>query len=299
LKIILFGANGFLGQKILDLASTICSNDQFIASDLTLESVSTIFPKKEIDITNKREIRDFLFDQKPDLVILTSAITYVDKCEKERTKALNVNAIAPKNIANYCSEIKSKLVFISTDFVFDGIKGDYTENDHPNPVNYYGKTKNLAENYIKQSQVKNLICRTSVLYGWPKPNQKDNFFSWAYKKLENGKQLKIVSSQYNNPTLVNDLARAILNLRNFEFSDLIHTCGSQKISRFDFIQKICKHFDFNEDLVKEVLTIKQDAKRPKDVSMSNSKIKEKYRETFNSVYSAFELLKMEKEKINF
>lgn len=122
-------------------------------------------------------------------------MTNVDACEEIPERAYAVNALRPKNVALAVNNVGGKLIHISTDFVFDGEKGNYSETDEPNPISVYGKTKLEGENFILNGGVSASIYRTSVLYGWPGEGQRDNFFSWAYKALLEGKRLSIIDGR--------------------------------------------------------------------------------------------------------
>ncbi|MHA1821656.1 MAG: SDR family oxidoreductase [Promethearchaeota archaeon] len=300
MKILVIGANGFLGLKILKYAE-FDKDTKIIGADIKINLIPNKFEKYTMDITDREDVKKILSKINPDLCILTAAMTNVDACEDKRELAYNINSLAPKYVAEtlYSINPEAKLIFISTDFVFDGNKGNYSENDPVNPLSYYGYTKVMAEKFIRESGINFLICRTSVLYGWPAKGQRDNFFSWAYKNLKASNTLNIVSSQVNNPTLCNDLAFAILKLKDFKKSDIIHTCGSEPINRFEFVRKIAEFFKFGLNLVNEIKEFKQKAKRPLNGSMNISKAINKYGLTFHNIEQSFLILKTELELNKF
>lgn len=128
----------------------------------------------KMDITSAEEVLRIITRLIPDIVVHAAAETGVDNCEVDRKRAWRVNAEGTKNVAEACGKINAKLIYVSTDYVFDGEKGFYAEKDEPNPVNYYGVTKLKGEEFVRKCYRKNVIARASVLYGWH-PLLKDKF----------------------------------------------------------------------------------------------------------------------------
>ena len=186
-KILILGANGFLGSNIVQLRGSnklIDKNYSFIAADLLDNYIDKAVPFHHIDITHQENVYKKIVELSPDIIILTAAMTNVDQNERDKRLATKINVEGPKNVIKACKEIDSKLIFMSTDFVFDGrIRGNYTEENIPNPINHYAKTKFDAELAIINSDIDHLICRTAVLYGWN--IEKLNFITWVLKKLQN------------------------------------------------------------------------------------------------------------------
>jgi len=290
MKVLVIGANGFLGLKILKYSSQFAPNDEFIGADIDISLIPDNFLSYPLDISDARQVEDTLNKINPDLTILTAAMTNVDQCEDFKDKAHSINALGPKHVSIVVKKRDKRLIFISTDFVFDGAKGWYVEEDQVNPISYYGESKLEGERFVINSRAKSLICRTSVLYGWPVKGQRDNFFSWAKEKLYNGEKLKITSSQKNCPTLCDDLAKSIIKLRNFSKSYILHTCGSERISRYEFVNKIAENFDYNKKLIESVQFFEQKAERPNDSSMSNEKIAKLFGIEFNNVTDSMKFL---------
>jgi dTDP-4-dehydrorhamnose reductase len=290
MRILVIGANGFLGLKILQYSKKYAKEDQFYGADIDTNLIPDSFPRSKLDITNQSQIEVILDRVNPNLVILTAAMTDVDACEDFKDKAYAINSLGPKYIAEKLQNMGSKLIFISTDFIFDGNKSLYVETDTPNPISYYGLTKLKAEEFIIKSGVEYCICRTSVLFGWPYPGQRDNFFSWAYKKLKLNTSLSIVSTQFNSPTLCDDLAICLLKLRTQVNNEIFHTCGSERIDRYSFVKRIAENFQFNPSLVKKTDSFPQKAIRPKDSSMDNAKIHEKIGISFKNIDKSLQFL---------
>ncbi len=267
-EILVTGAGGLLGSKIIGKAKM---NHIVYPTHAT----RPFFPKSiNMDITNKAEVNFVLSKIKPDVVIHTAAETNVDKCETGKEHAMRVNAEGTKALAEACRKINAKVVYVSTDYVFDGGKGLYTEDDKPNPVNYYGLTKLRGEQYIKVLSNDFAILRTSVLYDvHPK---KPNFAKWVIEELNEGKTITVVEDHYNSPTLATNLADAILEIIQNGLEGLYHIAGRERISRYDFAVKIADVFNLNADLIRPIRMDELKnwvAKRPKDSSLCVDKVR--------------------------
>ncbi len=276
MKILIIGANGFLGKNMLTLKSIEQFHEEnlkFLAADVARQNIPKKIPFFNIDITNYNQTLNQLKKSTPDFVLLTAAMTDVDQCEIEKDLARNINTKGPINVLKSCEEIDAKFVFLSTDFVFDGISKDYnySENDSPNPLSYYAKTKFEAEQAILNSKIDYLICRTAVLYGWNK--QKLNYITWIIKKLEQGESISIVTSQINNPTFVRNLAQILIKLIEKDAIGTYHTAGSESLSRYMMAIKTAEIFNLNKDLIRPIEQFKQKAIRPKNAALDISKMK--------------------------
>ena len=183
-KILIIGANGFLGKNILRTShrnKKLSQESTYIAADLQDNNIEENIPFWFIDITNENDTFKKIMKISPDIIILTAAMTNVDQNEREKDIATKINTDGPKNVLKACKKLGTKLLFLSTDFVFDGSKqGYYTEKDIPNPLSHYAKTKNDAELAIIHSETDYIICRTAVLYGWN--TEKLNFITWLIDK---------------------------------------------------------------------------------------------------------------------
>ncbi|MHA1413973.1 MAG: dTDP-4-dehydrorhamnose reductase [Promethearchaeota archaeon] len=276
IKILVIGANGFLGSNFFSKTNNeyfLNKRINIIASGLHASILNNDIKFYKIDITNKRETINKISNLEPDIIILTAALTNVDQCELNKKLALKVNVDGPKNVLEACQRINAKLIFFSTDFVFDGKKegGSYTEDDHPNPINYYGLTKYKAELAIMNSNIEYLICRTSVLYGWN--SRKQNFITWILNNLRQNKEIKIVTDQINSPTYVENLTKIIIKLIEKKIQGIYHTAGDCALSRYDMAIKCAQIFSYDLSLIKPIKNLKQIAIRPKNSSLNVSKLK--------------------------
>ncbi|CUT04120.1 SDR family oxidoreductase, partial [Candidatus Chrysopegis kryptomonas] len=159
--------------------------------------------------------------------------------------------------------VDAKLIHISTDYIFDGKNGPYSEDARPNQINYYGRTKLASENEIKIGGIRFAILRTNVLYGVGK-NVKSNFALWLYQKLSNGENIKVVTDQIGNPTYVDDLAFAILKVVEFDKEGIYNVGGRDFVDRYTFAVRFAEIFEFDKNLITPVKTseLNQIAPRP-------------------------------------
>jgi len=274
-KILIIGANGFLGTNIIQLRDknqSVFHDSFFIAADLQNTNIEKDIPFYYIDITNYNDTFKKIVEISPDIILLTAAMTNVDQNEIDKNVAIKINTEGPKNVLKACEKICSKLIFMSTDFVFDGKKqGYYTEDDIPNPLSHYATTKYNAELAIINSEVEYTICRTAVLYGWNP--QKLNFITWVLEKLQKNEELKIVTNQINNPTYVKNLAEIILKLIEKDAKGIYHTVGDGPLSRYEMALKCAEIFNYDVDMITPIDDIQQKALRPENAGLDITKLK--------------------------
>jgi len=274
-KLLILGANGFLGSNIIQIRSKnkLLNKDfTFIAADLHNNNIDKTVSFYHIDITQQEDVYKQIVVLSPDIIVLTAAMTNVDQNEKDKRLATKINVEGPKNVIKACKQIDSKLIFLSTDFIFDGRKrGHYTEEDVPKPLNHYAKTKYDAELAIINSDIDHLICRAAVLYGWN--NEKLNFITWILKNLQNKERINIVTDQINSPTYVRNLAEIILKLIEKKASGIYHTAGDDALSRYEMAIKCAEVFEHDKNLINPIESLNQIAIRPKNVSLNITKLK--------------------------
>ncbi|MHA1733717.1 MAG: dTDP-4-dehydrorhamnose reductase [Promethearchaeota archaeon] len=289
LRVCVVGANGFLGLKFLERYQ-----DEFdlVACDLDGSFVPGRVPFEQLDLTKPAEVSSVLEGVNPDVVLLTAAMTDVDGCERNPELAFQVNRDGPAAVARACRKLNARLVFLSTDFVFDGEKGEqYVEEDVPNPVSVYGRTKLEAEEAIRDSGCDALVCRTSVLYGWQHPGQNQNFASWLVSKLGGGETVRIVTTQYNTPTFGDNLAECLGRMVNFTGQHTYHTVGSSCVSRYEFALELAGAFGFPRENVVPIDEFPQDARRPAYGCLSNAKASRDFGVHFSTVLEGFEAMR--------
>lgn len=261
-KLVITGVNGLLGQKLLERS---VSHYEVMGIDLHEAPFQTKlkFTYRQLDLTKRRLVKQALAEFQPHYLINTAAMTDVDGCETQKEQCWKINVEAVDHIIQAVRSLGTKIIQLSTDYVFDGKTGPYVETDKPEPLGYYGKSKLASENLLIASGVEHAIVRTMVLYGQG-IQARPNFVTWLIEKLNKGESVQVVTDQISNPTLADDLAEAILRIIERRKWDLFHICGSELIDRYHFALKIAEIFDLNQQLIEPTTTAKlgQAATRP-------------------------------------
>jgi len=242
MRILITGANGFLGHYLIPLAME--ANHQIMAtgrgeSRLPFSS-SSLFEYLSMDFTNEKEVEEVFIKVKPDIVIHCGAMSKPDECELNREKAFKVNVTGTGTLLKYAKKSKSHFIFLSTDFVFDGEKGMYEENYPTNPVNYYGSTKAMAEELIKEYTFPWSIVRTILVYGKP-ISGKDNLLTLVKRKIEKKEIFRVFDDQERTPTYVEDLAKAILAIAEKKAEGVFHISGKDKLTPYQMALKTAEY----------------------------------------------------------
>jgi dTDP-4-dehydrorhamnose reductase len=267
MKMLVTGASGLLGRKVVNLAlkrgHTVFSayNEHPAEAGIALK----------LNLTNIEDVKEAIYSVKPDAIIHAAAYTNVDGCEENKDLAWQVNAEACKHIAVSSANLGIHLIYVSTDYVFNGEKGFYNEEDAPNPINFYGYTKLMGEEFIKQYAKSWCIARTSVIYGWG--GSKLNFATWLIKNLKHKNQVNVLIDQYVSPTLNTNLAQMLIEIAERKLCCILHTAGASRVSRYEFAQTLASIFNLNPNLIKPIKMneLQWKAKRPKDSSLNITK----------------------------
>ena len=265
-RILITGANGLVGQE---LVSTLSLHPDFdvLATGRDRESrlPSGSFGYTPLDITSQKEIRNLMTNFTPDVVINCAAITSVDVCERDKQTCWEINVEAVEHLARCCLQHGTKLVHVSTDFVFDGMEGPYRESDRPDPVNFYGKSKLAAENAVRKAGLQNwAIARTVLVYGTGNLLSRSNFALWVIDQLSKGNTIRVVDDQWRSPTYAPDLAQGLHKLVRYDKRGVYHLSGREFLSVHEFALKIATIFDLDASLIKPIdsVSLNQPAVRP-------------------------------------
>ncbi|MEW6701161.1 MAG: dTDP-4-dehydrorhamnose reductase [Bacteroidota bacterium] len=292
-RILIIGSNGMLGQR---LAQFFMSNGniELLCTSVEDESFIPEVSYKQLDIGQKNKVREIIIGFFPDFVINTAAFTNVDKSESEKETAWKINVTGVENIALYSWAVDAHLIHISTDYIFDGKKGPYTEEDKPNPISYYGRTKLASENSIKISGVRHSIIRSNVLYG-PAKFSRPDYVKWVINSLSYGEKIRIVTDQISNPTYIDDIVIAINKIIEFKKEGTYNIAGAEIISRFDFTLRIAKYFGLDEKLILPIITkeLNQAAQRPLKSGLITLKAQTELGYKPHTIEETFELMKKE------
>lgn len=298
-KLLVIGGSGLLGYKVAELAAKEFQTfSTYHFRPVELHGCSFF----KLDKTNRSDTLTLFKKLKPEVVIDTAALHNVDYCETHRDEAWKVNVEGTRNVAEACREVGAKMIFISTDYVFDGKKGSYTEEDAPNPLHYYAKTKLEGEHVVKETGIDYAIARPSVIYGWnpselaglkSSSGKSVNFVVWAINKLKRKEKINIVSDQYSSPTLADNLAEVLLVLSKSGKQGVYHTAGKTCLNRFEFAKKIAEAFDLDGDLIKPVTSdfFNQVAERPKRCCLDVTKAERELGVKFLTVEEGLEKMK--------
>jgi len=246
-----------------------------------------------LDLTKRIQTHDVIMKERPDAIIHIAGMGNVDGCEQEKGKCYALNYITTLNLTKIANALGIYMIYLSTDYVFDGQKGNYGENETPNPINYYGLTKLLGESVVK-SLSNYAIVRTSTIYGIGVG--RPNFAMFLLEKLGKGEEVKAVSDQFTSPTNATLLARALIEVAEKRLIGTFHVAG-ERLSRYEFAVRLSRKLGFDEKLIKESYAreMKWKAKRPLDSSLDFSYTKELIDIDFYSTENSLEILKEEYE----
>ncbi len=263
--ILITGAYGQLGDA--------CVKQLKKDFSLILSGISTDDAGVNLDITSKHSIAKILSDTNPDVILNLAAFTDVDGCELDPKKAKNVNINGVKNL---CRDFSGHFIQISTDYVFDGESGPYSEQDQANPKSVYGKTKLFADNWLIDNYPKLSIIRTNVLYSYTK-RTKASFLKWVVESLKSKQKIKVVNDQWNNPTWTESLSVVIQRLIDTQSFDLYHYGDIDILNRFEFSLLISKVFNLDSSLIMPISSdqLNQTAPRPRKSGLITKKIESK------------------------
>ncbi|HED11651.1 MAG TPA: dTDP-4-dehydrorhamnose reductase [Caldithrix abyssi] len=271
-KLVVFGSNGLLGQSIVERFK---NRYDLYAASRGAENKSSLADERytSVDMSNRAGMKDFLDRHRPDIIVNAAAYTDVDGCEKDPEGCWASNVRAVENIIDSCVGFEPVLVQVSTDYVFDGHEGNYTEKDEPRPSGNYARSKLAAEKIVEQCPFQHIIARTQVLYGYGK-DLKHNFATWVISRLSSAKNIRVVTDQTGNPTYVDDLSESIYRLLERREYGLFHVSGSETVSRYDFALKIADVFGFDAGLIEQITSdqLQQLAPRPMNSSFVIDKL---------------------------
>ena len=293
IKVIVTGSNGLLGQSLLNLLSEEKEKYEVYGFSRGINrSGREDFKYVSIDITNKENLKKSIKEIQPDFIINTAAMTQVDDCEnnKEACDVLNVDVV--QWLSEIAKEINAHVIHISTDFIFDGVKGNYKETDTPNPISYYGLSKLKSEEVLTNSNINFTILRTILVYGKVYDMSRSNIVLWVKQMLEEGKEITIVDDQYRTPTYVLDLAMACKISMDKKATGVFNISSNKLMSVFEITQEIAEVFNLDKSLLKPISTstLNQTAPRPAKTGFDLSKTNEElgfYPKTFKEDLQMF------------
>jgi len=268
MKALVIGASGQVGTELMRLLSA--------SPDTPALGTYASHPQpglERMDITDTASVATMFDNYEPDTVFLCSAMPHVDACEEKPALTRKVNVEGAAKTAAACASRGARLVFVSTDYVFDGEKGNYTEEDTPRPINVYGQSKLDAESRVLALCRNAAVARTAMVYSYNTASP--NFAMQLLNNDKKGAKMRVAEDMYANPTYAPDLAMMLLKLALSGQTGIFHAAGSQRVSRLEFALKACEVLGLNKSFIEPVafaqLTTK--AARPLDSSLDISKLR--------------------------
>jgi dTDP-4-dehydrorhamnose reductase len=273
MRLLIIGGTGLLGQYLVleayqrgwEVTATYHDNDAKIGTRTLVH----------MDVRNESEVSEVLRSVRPEAVILAAGITDLDRCETNPQEAWEVNAEGALNVAAACKLNGIKLLYVSTDAVFNGQRGErYYEFDTPDPLNIYAQTKLEAERITLDADQRNIVARVSLLYGWNRLIDKENFVTWVLARLRTGETVNLFEDRRTCPTYAPHCAQVLLKVLEKGGEGTYHVAGADCLSRFEMGLKVAEVFDLSPSLCMRgsVANAELAAKRGKDLCLSTQKV---------------------------
>jgi|SRR5690606_32543006 len=265
-KILVTGSNGLLGQKLTDMALADPSVELIATSrGKNRHPARTGYTYIDLDILDRKRLESVITSHRPDVIIHTAAVTNVDTCQQDPDGCRKLNVEAVRSLITLCEQLDIHLIHLSTDFVFDGKAGPYAEDDAPNPLSLYGRSKLDAERLIQGSACRWAIIRTVLVYGVVPDLSRSNIVLWAKGALEKGQPINVVNDQWRTPTLAEDLAAGCLLVANKAAEGIFHISGKDAFAIHELVAAVADYWQLDKSLIREVgsSAFSQAAPRPK------------------------------------
>lgn len=289
-KTLIIGGSGLVGRvlitRIKDTAKVYAT---YNFNKINLDGAKFY----QLDVQDEKRVNELVKEIQPDTVINAAAKRNTRYCEENPDVAYKVNVVGTKNIVDACKTINAKLVFFSSDQVFDGTKGSYSEDDGLNPLNAYGKQKVMAEEIIKDNLDNWLILRASHIYAWSPGS--DNFISWIIDELKSGREVQISYDQFVTPIHVENFVDILIKLLERDRRGIYHVGEGECLTKYEFVKRIKETFRFDEAIIKPISSeaLNQDTVRPKNNCLDLSKIKNELDFSKYNIKNGLEIMKEE------
>jgi dTDP-4-dehydrorhamnose reductase len=275
MKILITGANGLLGQKLVEMLGQ--KPDWIVLAtgrgECRIASLPANVAYSTCDISSEESVNQIFKEFGPTTVLHTAAMTNVDECELHPEACHLQNVTASRHIIRACEESGSHLIHLSTDFIFDGEAGPYSEEDVPNPISIYGHSKLEAEELVLKASCPWSIVRTVLVYGIAPGLSRSNIILWVKASLEQGKEIQVVDDQFRTPTLAEDLASGCLLIAAQKATGIFNISGKDFLTPYDMALQTADFFSLDKSLIKRATaaTFSQPAKRPPRTGFNISK----------------------------
>lgn len=251
----------------------------------------------KLEIANKNEVLSLFEKINPDIVIHAASLGNIDYCETHKKDAYNVNIRGTENVLYACKKIGAKIIFTSSNAVYDGEKPPYSENSPTNPLDVYGKTKVKDEELIRKSGVPFVILRLMTMYGWSQVGGRNNPVGWVIEELQNKRKINVVSDIFNNHLYAGQAADIVWQLiKRNKRNEIYNIAGEECINRYELALKVAEIFNLDNSLITSVTSdfFKSIAKRPKNTCFNTSKIEGELKYNPLDVISGLRLMKNER-----
>ena len=264
-KILITGTNGLLGQKLV-YALRDRKDYQVIATargeNRLLEKAGYLY--ETLDITSAHEVEQVFLKHQPHIVINGAAMTNVDECEDAKVLCWKINVDAVQYLLNAAKKYGSHFIHVSTDFIFDGSAGPYSEEAKANPLSYYGESKLAAEEIVRKYKGVWAIARTVLVYGLVDNMSRSNIVLWAKGALEKGEPINVVNDQFRTPTLAEDLANGCILIADQTAGGIFNISGKEQLNVLQIVEKVADYYHLDKSLIRAISskTLNQRAKRP-------------------------------------
>ncbi|MFZ1946754.1 MAG: SDR family oxidoreductase [bacterium] len=268
-KVLVTGASGSLGWTLSGMLAAKC---RVSGTYLTRPQLPDGVAGVRLDLAGGASIAELVTSLEPDVIVHAAAITDPDRCERDIGVALAVNFEATGRLASAASRLGSRLVYVSTDLVFDGAKGNYRESDQPRPLSVYGTSKLRGEEVALEACPDALVIRSALIYGLAGP-ARGTFLGRMLDNLAEGRRVQLFTDQRRNPVLVDDLAAGVVMAIRRDLAGLYHLGGSEAASRYQFGKAACEVFECDQALLVPVTMDDAvfPAKRPADATLDIGK----------------------------
>ncbi len=263
-RVLITGSNGLLGQTLIRKFQEKGNAEVYgLAKGANRLKNKAGYTYIDLDLLEFDKVAELIQQIAPDVIIHTAAMTHVDLCEKDQDACELINVKAVENLVSCCEKYGIHLIHISTDFIFDGLKGYYIEEDLPCPVNYYGLSKLRSEELIKKSGIEATVLRTILVYGLTE-EMKSNIILWVKNNLENKRDINVVTDQWRMPTHVDDLADACIYACEKGVKGVFNVSSNQLLSIYEIALLVAELFHLDKKYIHPVLSSDLDlpAKRP-------------------------------------
>ncbi|MFN3597200.1 MAG: SDR family oxidoreductase [Rubricoccaceae bacterium] len=255
-RILVTGADGLIGQALARRLADWPGADVLLTGrGPTSRATDFAGGYTPLDVTDGAAVEALMQDFAPGVVLHLAAMSKVEPCERDKQTCWAVNVDATARLAAACHRHGARLVFLSTDFVFDGQAGPYAEDDRPAPINAYGRSKLAAENAIRSSRLREwAVVRTTLVYGHVAGEQRFNLVTFLARELAAGREIEVTTDQVRTPTYAPDLAEGILRVVRYRKSGVFHLAGREVLSTYAFAERVAERWGLDASLLRPVTT---------------------------------------------